>query len=226
MTSNTETKIDKRKERSLRALEVLTAPENAMLNVEQLAEAANETPAYIYNLRWRLNHPEAYAKHNESSVLRGKIKRRLARRRELARQQRELQKQLTQKTGDNSVTPQLELPLTMQKQDTLVTQLPPPPPVIYVKELATATNAVLQAMQAPYDSKPDMVNSPAHYMKGGIETIAFIKAKLSREEYIGYLRGNALKYSSRLGDKDAMEQDAGKLAWYSRELTEFLKESK
>lgn len=202
MTSNTETKIDKRKERSVRALEVLTAPENASLTIEQIAEMANEKPSYIYNLRWRLNHPDQYAKHNESSVLKGKIRRRLARRRELARQQRELQKQLTQRAVDKSAEHQLELPL--------VTMLPPPPPVIHV-EMAQA--------------KPDMVNSPAHYMKGGIETIAFIKAKLSRQEYIGYLRGNVLKYSSRLGDKDAMEQDAGKLAWYSRELTEFLKES-
>lgn len=212
MTSNTETKIDKRKERSVRALEVLTAPENASLTIEQLAAVANEKPSYIYNLRWRLNHPDQYAKHNESSVLKGKIRRRLARRRELARQQRELQKQLTQKAVDKSAEPQLELPLTIRPQGTLVRMLPPPPAVIHVEELATV-------------AKPDMVNSPAHYMKGGIETIAFIKAKLSREEYIGYLRGNALKYSSRLGDKDAMEQDAGKLAWYSRELTEFLKES-
>ena len=165
----------------------------------------------MYNLRWRFNHPDAYTKHNANSVLRAKIRRRLMRRRELAKQQRELKKQLKEATGETPVVPQMELPLTIQKQGTLVKQLPPPPPVIYVEELATV-------------AKPDMVNSPSHYTKGGIETIAFIKAKLSREEYIGYLRGNVLKYSSRLGDKDAMEQDAGKLAWYSRELSNFLKE--
>jgi hypothetical protein len=73
--------------------------------------------------------------------------------------------------------------------------------------------------------KPDMVNSPAHYTDGGIETIDYIRAKLSHEEYVGYLRGNIFKYISRMGKKDSMAQDAGKLAWYSQELTNYLKGS-
>jgi len=64
--------------------------------------------------------------------------------------------------------------------------------------------------------RPDMVNSPPHYTKGGIETIDFIQAKLSPEEYRGYLRGNLLKYASRLGEKDS--DDAGKAAWYAKRL--------
>lgn len=64
--------------------------------------------------------------------------------------------------------------------------------------------------------RPDMVNSPAHYMQGGIETIDFIQAKLSPEEYRGYLRGNLLKYASRMGSKG--EDDAGKAAWYAQRL--------
>ena len=64
--------------------------------------------------------------------------------------------------------------------------------------------------------RPDMVNSPPHYTKGGIETIDFIQAKLSPEEYRGYLRGNLLKYASRLGEKDS--DDAGKAAWYAQRL--------
>ena len=64
--------------------------------------------------------------------------------------------------------------------------------------------------------RPDMVNSPPHYTKGGIETIDYIQAKLSPEEYRGYLRGNLLKYASRLGDKDS--DDAGKAAWYAQRL--------
>lgn len=62
----------------------------------------------------------------------------------------------------------------------------------------------------------DMVNSPAHYTKGGIETIDYIQAKLSPEEYRGYLRGNLLKYASRMGAKG--EDDAGKAAWYAQRL--------
>ena len=64
--------------------------------------------------------------------------------------------------------------------------------------------------------RPDMVNSPPHYTKGGIETIDFIQAKLSPEEYRGYLRGNLLKYASRLGEKDS--DDAGKASWYAQRL--------
>ena len=64
--------------------------------------------------------------------------------------------------------------------------------------------------------RPDMVNSPTHYTKGGIETIDYIQAKLSPEEYRGYLRGNLLKYASRMGAKG--EDDAGKAAWYAKRL--------
>lgn len=64
----------------------------------------------------------------------------------------------------------------------------------------------------------DMVNSPPHYTAGGIETIDFIQAKLTPEQYKGYLLGNILKYSSRIGLKGQEAQDAGKLNWYTRRL--------
>ena len=64
--------------------------------------------------------------------------------------------------------------------------------------------------------RPDMVNSPPHYTSGGIETIDFIKAKLSDEGYRGYLQGNLLKYASRIGKKGS--DDAGKAAWYADRL--------
>lgn len=70
--------------------------------------------------------------------------------------------------------------------------------------------------------KPDMVNHPPHYTHGGIETIEYIRAKLSPEEYVGYLRGNIMKYTSRIGLKDESSQDAGKIEWYSKELNRFL----
>ena len=64
--------------------------------------------------------------------------------------------------------------------------------------------------------RPDMVNSPPHYTAGGIETIDYIKAKLSPEGYRGYLQGNLLKYASRIGKKGP--DDAGKAAWYAHRL--------
>lgn len=62
--------------------------------------------------------------------------------------------------------------------------------------------------------KADMVNHPPHYQTGGIETIDYIEAKLSPEEFVGYCRGNALKYISRAGHKDATPQEVRKAIWY------------
>jgi len=70
--------------------------------------------------------------------------------------------------------------------------------------------------------KPDLVNNPPHYKAGGIETIDFIQAKLTREEFIGYLKGNALKYASRVGKKGNADIDAGKMAWYAMKLRDVL----
>lgn len=71
----------------------------------------------------------------------------------------------------------------------------------------------------------DMVNHPPHYTLGGIETIDFIQAKLTKEEFLGYLKGNVLKYGSRIGNKGAAILDAGKLAWYAKKLQDVLSTS-
>ncbi len=79
----------------------------------------------------------------------------------------------------------------------------------------------IDAHRAQLDMRSkDMVNHPPHYKVGGIETIDFIKAKLTSEEFKGYLLGNVLKYASRAGHKDNAVQDAGKLAWYANKLAE------
>lgn len=59
----------------------------------------------------------------------------------------------------------------------------------------------------------DMINSPPHYTDGGIETIDFIEAKLTPEQFEGYLLGNVMKYISRLGKKGEKSEDAKKAAW-------------
>ena len=48
----------------------------------------------------------------------------------------------------------------------------------------------------------DKINHPKHYKIGGIETIDFIEAKLTHEQYEGYMVGNIIKYISRYGHKD------------------------
>jgi hypothetical protein len=68
------------------------------------------------------------------------------------------------------------------------------------------------------EPEADMVNHPPHYTAGGIETIDYIQAKLTPEEFRGYLRGNILKYSSRAGLKGDAMQDIDKMVWYANKL--------
>ena len=50
-----------------------------------------------------------------------------------------------------------------------------------------------------YMKQQDMVNSPAHYADGGIETIDYIVDVLGEWEAISYCHGNVIKYTgSRL----------------------------
>ena len=70
-----------------------------------------------------------------------------------------------------------------------------------------------------------MVNNPEHYNQGSIECIVSIKAMLSTEEYIGYLRGNSQKYRWRFRYKNGIE-DLKKAEWYEKQLLNILEETK
>lgn len=65
----------------------------------------------------------------------------------------------------------------------------------------------------------DEINSPSHYMLfPDMEAIDVIKAALTPEEFKGYLKGNALKYRLRAGDKGPAEKCIGKARWYQDRL--------
>lgn len=72
----------------------------------------------------------------------------------------------------------------------------------------------------------DSVNHPSHYCDGGIETIDFIRAKLTAEQFIGYCHGNALKYLSRSGKKGDRIEDNEKAMVYLKWENERLREEK
>lgn len=76
-----------------------------------------------------------------------------------------------------------------------------------------AHRTLAEVAPEPQDTH-DEVNHPAHYTDGGIETIDFIQAKLSPEEFRGYCRGNAMKYLSRAGKKGDAATDLAKANWY------------
>ena len=68
----------------------------------------------------------------------------------------------------------------------------------------------------------DMVNQPPHYTHGGIETIDYMEAKSTPEEFSGHLRLTAIKYLSRAGLKESTLMDLKKAQWYVNELVEFV----
>ena len=67
----------------------------------------------------------------------------------------------------------------------------------------------------------DAVNHPSHYADGKIECIDYIQDKLTKEEFQGYCKGNALKYISRAGKKnpDKYNEDLQKAIWYLKRAT-------
>jgi len=72
------------------------------------------------------------------------------------------------------------------------------------------------------ESQRDAVNHPTHYGQGFIECIDYIEDFLTREEYIGYLRGNIAKYMHRFRYKNGVE-DVEKARWYTERLIETLR---
>lgn len=73
-----------------------------------------------------------------------------------------------------------------------------------------------------YESEDKMVSHPAHYLKGGMETIDVIEAFTEGLEGIeAYDTGNIIKYICRWKDKGG-KQDLEKVMWYAQHLIDHL----
>ena len=70
----------------------------------------------------------------------------------------------------------------------------------------------------------DNVNHPKHYLVGGLEAIDIIASRLTKEEFIGYLKGSKLKYDLRYPFKGRPEEDLAKSEWYKNKLVEVLRD--
>lgn len=70
------------------------------------------------------------------------------------------------------------------------------------------------------DNKVKNPNVSHYDIWSGFEAIDVMKAILTKEEYIGYLKGNILKY--KLRDKGQDEADKIKIKDYQRELNSIL----
>ncbi|EAC4290209.1 DUF3310 domain-containing protein [Listeria monocytogenes] len=84
-----------------------------------------------------------------------------------------------------------------------------------VEEFATAWNRKMKDYLIKFKDASDNVNNPAHYTSGGIETLDYIKAKVS--DYPSYAVGNILKYVSRYEHKNGIE-DLKKARFYLNDL--------
>lgn len=64
----------------------------------------------------------------------------------------------------------------------------------------------------------DPVNHPSHYTQGGIECIDAMRASMTNDEFIGYLKGCVFKYLWRYENKGNPKQDLEKAQWYLNRL--------
>ncbi|MBY0561417.1 DUF3310 domain-containing protein [Hyphomicrobium sp.] len=66
----------------------------------------------------------------------------------------------------------------------------------------------------------EAVNNPAHYGGGDnpYEVIKVLEQWMTPEEFIGFCRGNIIKYQARARAKNGLE-DEKKAAWYGNYLT-------
>lgn len=65
----------------------------------------------------------------------------------------------------------------------------------------------------------DMQVSGNHYKEMPVQPWHVMEAVLTREEFIGFLKGNVIKYSLRAGRKPGSD-DAGKALHYMKKLRE------
>jgi hypothetical protein len=73
-----------------------------------------------------------------------------------------------------------------------------------IDELAVASNY----------SNNDFVKSPKHYSFFDTEVIDIIRSSITMEQFIGYCKGNSIKYRLRAGKKDDALQDILKAEEY------------
>lgn len=67
-------------------------------------------------------------------------------------------------------------------------------------------------------SANDLQIGGQHYKEMGVQPWDVMEAVLTHEEFIGFLKGNCIKYSMRQGKKDS--DDAGKAKHYMMKLKE------
>jgi hypothetical protein len=115
-------------------------------------------------------------------------------------------------TGRLPITPAVPL-TTLTTRESISTMLEP---TYRGKILMQAPERMTEVSKKVFkvSATPDLVNNPAHYTAGGIETIDFIEAKK-----LNYNLGNVIKYLTRADHKGSKLEDLRKAQWYlTREI--------
>lgn len=92
-----------------------------------------------------------------------------------------------------------------------------------LRDWAHGTNRTLEGIESRLNGTraDDLQVSGNHYKDMGVQPWALMEAVLTREEFIGFLKGNAIKYAMRQGRKQDSD-DAGKAKHYMMKLKEVL----
>ena len=96
----------------------------------------------------------------------------------------------------------------------------------YVEAVRNVCSEIRRMRNEPEFSKEDAVIHPDHYTDGGIETIDFICAKTTPEEFQGFCKSTVIKYVARAGKKGATLSDLAKafsyLGWWYASAADLL----
>ncbi|MGJ6136705.1 DUF3310 domain-containing protein [Listeria monocytogenes] len=89
----------------------------------------------------------------------------------------------------------------------------------WLDDAANVMKAISAGGASVKNENTDNINNPEHYTSGGIETLDYIKAKVS--DYPSYAVGNIVKYVSRYEHKNGIE-DLKKAQFYLNDLIEWM----
>ena len=90
-----------------------------------------------------------------------------------------------------------------------------------LSEAQYAKNQAEGNKRMQYAKADDKQVSGNHYKDMPIQPWAIMEAVMTPEEFIGYLKGNIIKYSLRAGRKEGSD-DAGKAEHYMQKLKEVI----
>ena len=91
--------------------------------------------------------------------------------------------------------------------------------------MSESLKSELDAAKARFKKrKDDSAKDPKsrYYDAGGLETLDIIKAKLTPDQYRGFLLGNIIKYSCRANHKGSFDRDIEKVKFYGAAIFDTL----